>query len=131
MKRISNQIGSIFLFACMLWFFSAASPSISIADIFKYVDREGVMHFTNVPTHPDARKFISPPLLAAPQRNYIAPVPSRSFYSSCNPANQNAYDPHIRLVCQRHGVDYNLVKAVIRAESAFDSQAVSPKGPWA
>jgi soluble lytic murein transglycosylase-like protein len=39
-----------------------------------------------------------------------------------------AYDPHIRLVCQRYGMDYNLIKAVIKAESAFNAQAVSPMG---
>ena len=129
MKRHNNQLRGIFLFACAALCFAAGLPSTSLADIFKYVDREGVMHFTNVPTHPDARKFISPPLLSSPQRTYVGPsVPSRSFYSSCNPANQKAFEPHIRLVCARHGLDSNLVKAVIRAESGFDSQAMSPKG---
>jgi len=38
------------------------------------------------------------------------------------------YDPYIRTVSKRHGVDFHLVKAVIKAESKFDHLAVSPKG---
>ena len=38
------------------------------------------------------------------------------------------YDGLIREIAARHGVEYALVKAVIRAESAFDRLAVSPKG---
>lgn len=38
------------------------------------------------------------------------------------------YDPYILAVSKRHGVDFHLVKAVIKAESKFDSRAVSPKG---
>ncbi|MCE5245053.1 MAG: lytic transglycosylase domain-containing protein [Desulfobacteraceae bacterium] len=128
MKATFSQIGRTILFVCSFLCFIPSFPAVSFADIFKYVDKEGVMHFTNVPTHPDARKFVSPPILTVPQRSYVGPVPSRSFYPSCNPANVKAYEPHIRLVCQKHGLDQNLVTAVIRAESAFDSQAVSPKG---
>jgi len=42
--------------------------------------------------------------------------------------NQAQFDPHIKLTCKLYGLDCNLVKAVIRAESGFNSQAVSPKG---
>ncbi len=52
----------------------------------------------------------------------------RTLIPSCNPLNQSLYDSNIRFFCRRHGLDYNLVKAVIRAESAFDAAAVSPKG---
>lgn len=38
------------------------------------------------------------------------------------------YDPYIRAVSKRHGVDFHLVKAVIKAESRFDCRAVSAKG---
>lgn len=101
------------------------------AEIFKYVDKDGVIHFTNVPTRTDTTKVsLSANVVAAMNpgiigHRYVAPA---SFWGSCNPAQQNALDPHIRFLCQRYGMDHNLVKAVIRAESAFDMQAVSPKG---
>ena len=47
---------------------------------------------------------------------------------AAEPADPAQYDALIREVAARHGVEYALVKAVIRAESAFDRLAVSPKG---
>ena len=40
----------------------------------------------------------------------------------------SVYDSYIQTVSKRHGVDFHLVKAVIKAESKFDHLAVSPKG---
>ncbi len=40
----------------------------------------------------------------------------------------NAYDSHIMVVSKNYGVNPNLIKAVIKVESRFDHQAVSPKG---
>jgi len=42
--------------------------------------------------------------------------------------NEALFEPSIRMACGRYGMDYHLVKAVIHAESAFNNQAVSPKG---
>lgn len=38
------------------------------------------------------------------------------------------YDSFIRVISKRYGVDFHLVKAVIKAESKFDHLAVSPRG---
>jgi len=96
------------------------------ADIYKYVDKDGVLHYTNVPTQASSKVVSLPP--ATPEninRFFPAPVPALPYRQA---SDQTHFDPHIRLICQAHGLDYNLVKAVIRAESAFDPQAVSPKG---
>ena len=42
--------------------------------------------------------------------------------------NQYIYDRYIRVACLQEGVDYNLVKAIVRAESGFRPDSVSPKG---
>ncbi len=41
---------------------------------------------------------------------------------------RRTYDPVVRKVAQKHGVEPNLIHAIIRAESNYDSFAVSEKG---
>jgi hypothetical protein len=108
-------------------------PTWSGAQMFRYVDKDGVLHFTNVPTLPNQVKTPTLPPYAAnlvnSRQSSVRPFyPFRSLIPSCNPFNQSLYDPHIKFACQRYGLDYNLVKAVIKAESAFDPGALSPKG---
>jgi soluble lytic murein transglycosylase-like protein len=110
------------------------SPLLGEAQVFRYVDKDGVLHFTNVPTLPNQVKTPTMPPYAsnlidkmrAPSAGTLYMRPSSM--ASCNPLNQKLFDPHIKFACQRYGLDHNLVKAVIRAESAFDPGAVSPKG---
>lgn len=79
------------------------------ADIYRYVDEDGVVHFSNVPTHYRFRLYISETKL-----NY------KAYF--------DRYDPIINQAALRHGVDSSLVKAVIRAESDFNRYAISKKG---
>lgn len=43
-------------------------------------------------------------------------------------AAPDTYDPLIRAVCERHGVDFALVKAIMHVESSFNPYARSHKG---
>lgn len=43
-------------------------------------------------------------------------------------AAKRTYDPVIRRVAKKHGVEPELIHAIIRAESNYESTAVSPKG---
>lgn len=79
------------------------------ADIYRYVDANGTIHFTNIPTNPRYRLFRQ-------DRN------TRSRNSATR------YDQIIKEISQRHDIDPALVKAVIKTESDFDPQAVSKKG---
>jgi len=84
------------------------------ADIYFYTDKNGVRHFTNVPTSSDYRPYIR-----EPRRR--RPTAWRVF-------NNKKYDNIITMASQNHGVSFPLIKAIIRAESGFNHRAVSKKG---
>jgi soluble lytic murein transglycosylase-like protein len=87
----------------------ASSPSF--ADIYKFIDEDGVVHFTNVPTH---GKF---KLILKEKRVEFRLGP-----------NFEKYNATIMKAAEKHGVDYALVKAVIKAESNFNPMAISRVG---
>jgi soluble lytic murein transglycosylase len=85
--------------------------------IYAFTDAKGVTHFTNRP-HNDKRYkpvYISDPVSAPKTPQYKAP-------------RSRVYDPLIGDAAASEGIPPALVKAVIAAESAFDSDAVSRKG---
>jgi soluble lytic murein transglycosylase-like protein len=87
----------------------------AFADIFLYVDKEGVMHFSNAPSQGRYRVYMRESSGSSP------------FVASYKP-DTDKYDNFISESCRLHGVDFALVKAVIRAESSFDPYAISIKG---
>ena len=95
----------------LIWLIISAMGQPVYADIFRYIDDNGVMHFTNVPTSSKYRVY----LRERPQIKGSAPAPS-------------TYDQLIAEASKYHGVSIPLVKAVIKAESNFDPNAVSKKG---
>jgi soluble lytic murein transglycosylase len=97
------------LIAALLLINAAAAT----AEIYKYTDARGVMHFTNMPTSPKYRPV------------FPGKKSSVSFGGSFN---DRQYDHIIRMLCREHQMDFALIKAVIKAESAFNPRAVSRKG---
>jgi len=91
------------------------------ADIYTYVDKNGVLHFTNVPTSSKYRLYMRE---VGMRRTYSA----NSAYRSPAGGFSSRYDHFINEASQLHGVSFPLLKAVIKAESNFNPQAVSPKG---
>lgn len=90
------------------------------ADIYKYEDNEGVVHFTDTPTDRKFKIFMRDLQKDRKLRT------SFRFSTLCrNPAE---FDPIISSLCSEYGVDRSLVKAVIHAESGYNPNAVSPKG---
>ena len=97
-------------------------------DIYLYRDRFGVLHFTNAPATSGSRMVIKERPLPPATRMF---VPARAIFPDMRPlpkAEPTSYDALIRDIAERHDVEYALVKAVIKAESDFDRNAVSPKG---
>jgi len=80
------------------------------ADIYRYVDKNGVWHFTNTRMSRSKYKLYIQTVRKTPSE-YI-----------------KKYDTIITRASREFGVDTSLIKAVIKAESDFDHQAVSHKG---
>jgi soluble lytic murein transglycosylase-like protein len=117
LTKYPRSFGIFVLFlACMV-----LNPSLGMAEIYKYVDKDGVIHVTNVPTQVSYQPIPYVPI------NFAAPRYA-NYNTITKSQNEVFFDPSIRMACGRHGIDYCLVKAVIKAESAFNHQAVSPKG---
>jgi len=133
---------------------SAAFTVQAQADIYKFVDEEGVVHFSNVPVSTEAKKVVKESTLPKPEKKSNAqakaPDPAPEKKSACEgmaggelkpdpqvgpvarPAVSSDADvPYADIIkdkCDKYGVDTGLVKSIIKAESNFNASAVSNKG---
>ena len=86
---------------------------VAYADIYKFVDEEGVLHLTNMPTDHKA-KYV---LVMREKRILFQPD-----------IDVNKYDYLITKAADKFKLDSALIKAVIKAESNFNHRAVSRAG---
>jgi soluble lytic murein transglycosylase len=91
-------------------------PLSGVCGIYGYLDKQGVYHFTNIkPT----------------KKGYQVVVPDQPKMANAKSVGGISNDRYDSLIFQHafnHGVDPSLVKAVMKAESNFNPQAVSQKG---
>ena len=87
----------------------------SSAGIYRYMDENGVIHFTNCPRDPKFKLYI---------RESNDDVGNVGSFSR----DSNQYDPLISEFSKKYQVDFALIKAIIRAESGFNPGAISRKG---
>jgi len=109
--RWTRAGASIRLVLPILFVLLIGGPSVCLADVYKYVDRNEVIHLTNVPMGPNYEILI---------REEPVHLMTGSRLAS--------YDSLISLTAGKYGVDQALVKAVIKTESNFNHRAVSKKG---
>ena len=79
------------------------------ADIYRFKDKDGVWHFSN--TQSDARYRLYMRTRGLGGKQYL-----------------RKYENVIRKAAQKFGIEVNLIKAIIKAESSFDPDAVSESG---
>jgi len=109
MVRNNLKLFGIFFLAL---FYSLAVALPVQADIYRYIDENGVMHFTNTPT--------------SSIQTYRIFVKEKTRITRWHSTEK--YDDLISDASERTGVAFPLLKAIIKAESDFDPYAVSKKG---
>ncbi len=95
------------LFIAVFCFGSSAT-----AEIYKYVDDRGVVHFSNAPT----------------EVMYKSISKKKNRTSSYSSKRLKYYEPMINELSAKYAVDAALIKAVIKAETDFNPNAISRKG---
>jgi soluble lytic murein transglycosylase-like protein len=118
----------LLLAGAMALFASAAG-----ADIYRFVDGNGVVHFTDRPSHPGYKLFLRTPP-AQPVRATTVPA---SLPATASPrrdgtrraaASARQFNPLVDEASRRWGVNPALIHAVITAESNYDPEALSRAG---
>jgi len=105
---------------CSFLFVCALTPSRNVnADIYRYVDADDIVHFTDAPTDKRFKIFM---------RDLKKDKELRTRLRYASSATPVEYDQLIKICSEKYGVKESLVKAVIQAESGFDPNAVSRKG---
>lgn len=97
----------LFIFLCNVTVLSAWEGT-SWCDIYKYVDANGVIHFTNTPTNSEYRFYLKESTAASLERESISELIAR--------------------YARTFNLEEALIKAVIKVESDYNPKAVSSKG---
>jgi soluble lytic murein transglycosylase-like protein len=101
---------------------SVTVPSPAPAQVYKWVDEDGVITFSNIapPENQDYQVLRFPCYAADPK--------CRSVAWEKVPLNVRSFRNEIRLAADLNAVDESLIRAIIHAESAYQPDARSPKG---
>ena len=111
----ADQCGTTVLLLTLLVVLTLIVTFIAIpkadADIYVYIDKNGVCHFTNTPTSENYKIYMR-----------------ESTYKAATPRNIAFYDQDIAEAAKSQGLSFHLLKALIHVESDFNPRAVSKKG---
>jgi len=110
--------------------FFLCSVSVVHADIYKHISEDGVIFFSNSSSGANSTiviKEIKLPRKSNNERNpvYARPQKVANFSSS---RNMETFHSTVDEKAKLHNIDPQLVKAVIRAESNWNPDAISRKG---
>jgi soluble lytic murein transglycosylase-like protein len=92
------------------------------AEVYKWVDENGIISFSNVapPTDQDFKVLKFPCYASDPK--------CRSVSWEKVPLNRFAFQEEIQAAAEYNAVEESLIRAIIHAESAYQPDARSPKG---
>jgi len=106
---------SVFSLVAFLLFFSP----LAHADIFKYVDENGIECYTDAPLGKKASKILK-------EHNSAAPVDTTVLKSKAR--DDSDFHSIVHEKAAVYDLDPTLIKAVIKTESNWNSRAISKKG---
>jgi len=116
MWRVAGQV------AVLLILTTVAGSQSARADVYKFTDKDGMVHYTNV--KPSGRSNVK-----------TFSFPCYASDTKCNqmdwesiPLNRGAFVAEIQAAAEVFTVDESLIRAIIHAESAYHADALSPKG---
>src|SRR3990172_6533274 len=104
------QLSRVFILSFLLW------PVVSGADIYRYVDGEGVIHYSNIQPDEKFTLYLREGPKAAPRATASA-LPGASWMTR-----------YVDRVSRANDLPPALVHAIIKAESNGQRKAVSRKG---
>jgi soluble lytic murein transglycosylase-like protein len=119
-------MGRLLAFTALLGVLAAPGRS-GAAELYSYVDEDGVIHFTNAPSDSRFRRIAR-----------YGPKPSAAKVDAARraarkpggqqPRSYSEYEALVRASADRYKLPVELVRAVMAAESNFDPEAISHAG---
>lgn len=92
------------------------------ADVYRFTDQDGIVHYTNVkPVDQSNVKTFTFPC-------YASDLSCRQLDWERIPLDRQAFSQEIEAAAQFFIVDKSLIRAIIHAESAYQPEALSPRG---
>ena len=111
---------------------SFAASQARAGEIYSYVDDDGVMHFSNVPTDKRYKKVRARPsgggVYKADPRTEAAAVSPAKARAISRSAALEKYREHIDAAAEKYSLPVELLLAVMAVESHFNETALSEKG---
>lgn len=114
-----SRVNCFTVLAVML---SALCVQSVCAEVYKFTDKDGIIHLTNV--KPVNQKNV----ITYDFPCYASDPECRSLDWEHIPLNRKAFNEEISAAAEVFAVDESLIRAIIHAESAYRPEALSPKG---
>lgn len=109
-------------YAALLMLSGIACVQALHAEVYKFTDKDGIVHYTNVkPANQQNVSTFSFPC-------YVSDPNCQMLDWERVPLNHKAFDQEINAAARAFTVDESLIRAIIHAESAYQPEAQSPKG---
>jgi soluble lytic murein transglycosylase-like protein len=103
------------------------APVAARADVYSYIDADGVLHLTNVPPRgPTAGRYKV--IMRDPPIRTARPGVVSVMASDSDPARFSRYDQHIGEASRLYAIPEALIRAVVQVESNYDPRVVSHCG---